>query len=72
MAAHCDASESWQVDESEIGAILGVHVEDDRLVDDTLVLPADLVGEIFDGRFDVAEVGEFLAWYFIEEGKRLL
>ena len=72
LPAHRDSGQPWQIDECQIGAAGRVHVQDDGLIDDLLVLPAYFVGQFLDGILDLEEIGELLAGQFLKEGMRAL
>lgn len=60
LSADGDGGDSGQVDDGEVGARFGEDIEDDGLVDNLLILAADLVGHLVDARPHLVEVGESL------------
>jgi hypothetical protein len=49
-----------------------VHVQDDGLVHDLLVLSAYLVRQLLDRRLHLQEITKFLSWQLLEKGMRSL
>ena len=67
MAFNVDTSDSRQIDDGEIGSIIGVDSEFDGIIDDLSSFACNLIGEFFNVGPDLCEIGVFLASCIIFE-----
>ena len=69
--SHRNSRDTWQIDQSQIGASMRVNIEDDRLVNDALLRAGHLVCENIDALSNLLEFKELFARNFFEDSPRL-
>lgn len=57
-----DLCDTWEIDKGKIRTCVGVHIEDDRFINNTSVWTSNLIGQLKDLVFNLVHVKEFLAW----------
>ena len=49
LALECNAGQTRQIDDGQVGTAIRDHLQDNGLVDDVLILAANLISQLFDG-----------------------
>jgi hypothetical protein len=49
LAWECNAGQTRQIDDGQVGTAIGDHLQDNGLIDDVFILAANLISQLFDG-----------------------
>jgi hypothetical protein len=71
LASNSDSSDTWQIDEGEIGAGVGEYIQNDGDINDALVAAAHFVCQEVDLVSHLREIGKLLPWDLLENGPGL-